>query len=244
MSRGKASAIHLLISAGIAGAMVALMLTVWYPWPLFEAAGGSGLTMILVSVDMALGPLVTLIIFKSGKKGLKFDLALIALVQLSALAYGVHVVYLARPAFLVYTIDRFNLVTAAELDPLDLAQAASPEFRSPPVDGPRYIAAVLPADPKARDRILEFALQGKDLHLFPQYYVPYEQEAQNALKRAKAVGAMLERDASGEVARYLQAAGRSQDSVRYLPLRARSAHAAATRSSCSMPPPASRSGSC
>jgi len=225
MSRWKAFAIHLLLSASIAGAMLALMLMVWYPWPLFEAAGGSGLTVILVGVDVVVGPLITLIIFKAGKKGLKFDLMIIALAQLSALAYGVHVVYIARPAYLVYNFDRFDLVTAVQLDPQDLAKATRAEFRNPPADGPLYVAAVLPADVEEQHKILDSALQGKDLHLFPQHYVPYEQEAQNALKRARTVDAALDRDSSGEVARYLESTGRSRDSVKVLPLRARNREA-------------------
>ena len=85
MSRWKASGIHLLLSAAIAVVVLTLMLMVWYPWPLFEAAGGSRLVFILVGVDVTLGPLITLVIFKSGKPGLKFDLTVIALVQLAAL---------------------------------------------------------------------------------------------------------------------------------------------------------------
>jgi hypothetical protein len=50
MSRWKASGIHLLISAAVAGALLTFMLTVWYPWPLFEAAGGSRLIFILAAV--------------------------------------------------------------------------------------------------------------------------------------------------------------------------------------------------
>lgn len=40
-----------------------------------------------------MGPLITLIIFKPGKKGLKLDLATIAVLQVAALAYGTHVVF-------------------------------------------------------------------------------------------------------------------------------------------------------
>ena len=104
----------------IAGAVLVFMLTVWYPRPLFEAAGGDRLIFILMAVDVTLGPLITLIIFKAGKRGLKFDLAVIASLQLAALVYGMHTVYLARPVYLVFTKDRFDLVSAADLDDRDL----------------------------------------------------------------------------------------------------------------------------
>ena len=96
-SRWQAAGTHLLVSIAIAVAVVALMLALWYPGPLFEAAGGTGLLYILVGVDVVLGPLLTLIVFKSGKRGMKFDLAAIGLVQAAALLYGMHVVFLARP---------------------------------------------------------------------------------------------------------------------------------------------------
>ena len=219
MSRWQASGIHLLLSIAIAVAVLTVMLMIWYPWPLFEAAGGSRLVFILVGVDVTLGPLITLIIFKSGKPGLKFDLTVIALVQLAALAYGVHTVYLARPVYLVFTIDRFDLVTAKDLDPADLAQVTRVQFKRRPLGRPRYIAALLPEDPALRNKILETSLAGKDLQMYPQYYVPYEQEALSALKRAKPVDMLIKRDADA-VQRYLKSAGRSADSVRFLPLRA------------------------
>jgi hypothetical protein len=224
MSRWKASGIHLSLSAAIAGAVLLFMLTVWYQWPLFEAAGGDHLIFILVGVDATLGPLITLIIFKTGKKGLKLDLTIIALLQFTALAYGIHTVYLARPVYLVFTFDRFDLVTAKDLDPEDLAKVTRAEFKSPPLGRPRYIAAELPRD-SDKFKILGTALQGKDLQMYPQYYVRYEQKAQDALRSAKNIDILLKR-APERVQRYLNSAGRSPESVKFLPLRAKQKDAA------------------
>lgn len=220
MSRWKASGIHLLLSCAIVGAVLVFMLSVWYRWPLFILAGGAGITLILASVDVTLGPLMTLIVFKSGKKGLKFDLTLIALVQLAALAYGIHVAFLARPVYLVFAVDRFVLVTARDLDPNDLAKAKDPRFVSLPLGRPSYIAAALPTDQKERNDLLFSALAGKDVELYPRYYVPYESLVQNALKRAREIGILMNRDARA-MERFLESAGRSPASVKFLPLRAR-----------------------
>src|SRR5262245_18456964 len=188
MSRWRASGIHLLLSCALLGALLALMVTTWYRWPLFAIAGGAGITLILAGVDVTLGPLITLIVFKSGKKGLKFDLAFIATVQLVALAYGVHVVYVARPVYIVFAVNQFNLVTPKDIDPADLAKATDPRFKVLPLGPPSYIAAVLPRDPQEQYQVLMSALRGKDVQLYPQYYVPYAEQAQGALKRAKDVG--------------------------------------------------------
>lgn len=225
MSRWKASGIHLLLSAAIATAVIASMLSLWYPGPLFEAAGGERLIFILVGVDVTLGPLITAIIFKAGKPGLKFDLAVIAMLQLSALAYGLHTVYLGRPVYLVFTKDRFDLVSAKDLDPEDLAKTKRSEFDRLPFGRPQYIAAVAPEDRDARQKLLMESLQGKDLQLHPQYYVPYELEIPNALARAQPLGLLLKRDPE-RVQRSLQSAGRAQEAVKFLPLRGKDADGA------------------
>ena len=225
MSRWKASGIHLLLSGLIVGSVLVFMVTVWYRWPLFAVAGGGGLTLILAGVDVTLGPLITLIIFKSGKKGLKFDLSVIALMQFAALAYGVHVVYLARPVYLVFAYDRFELVAAKDIDPQDLAKVTREEFKRLPLGRPGTIAAEPPRDPKVQMDIIMTALQGKDLHLYPQYYVPYAEQVQNALKHAQPVSILTQRDPEA-VQRALRSAGRSPESVKYLVLRGRSEDAA------------------
>lgn len=225
MSRWKASGIHLLLSGLIVGSVLVFMVTVWYRWPLFAVAGGGGLTLILAGVDVTLGPLITLIIFKSGKKGLKFDLSVIALMQFAALAYGVHVVYLARPVYLVFAYDRFELVAAKDIDPQDLAKVTREEFKRLPLGRPGIIAAEPPRDPQVQMDIVMTALAGKDLHLYPQYYVPYAEQVQNALKKAKPVSVLLERDPEA-VQRALRSAVRSPESVKFLVLRGRSEDAA------------------
>jgi hypothetical protein len=84
MTRWKASAIHLSICALIGLSVLAMILLLWYPEPYFEAMGGKHLLMILLGVDVVLGPFITLIIFNPKKKSLKFDLAVIALVHVSS----------------------------------------------------------------------------------------------------------------------------------------------------------------
>jgi hypothetical protein len=221
LSRWKAAGIHLALSAVVAGALVAFLLAVWYPWPLFELAGGSGLMLILVGVDVVLGPLITLIIFRAGKKGLRFDLTLIAALQLAALAYGVHAVYAVRPVYLAFTIDRFNLVTALDVDQADLERTADEQFKQLPLGRPRYVAAIMPQAPAERERILMSGLRGgKDLHQLPQYYRSYETHAREALARAKPLSKLKERNPE-VVGEFLASSGRKSESVVYLPLGAR-----------------------
>ena len=64
-SRWQAAGIHLTISATIASLSLALILGLWFPGPLFEAAGGLGLIFLLVCVDVTVGPLLTLIVSRA-----------------------------------------------------------------------------------------------------------------------------------------------------------------------------------
>lgn len=222
-SRWQAAGTHLLISVTVAAAVIALMLGIWYPGPLFEAAGGAGMLYILVGVDVILGPLLTLIVFKSGKRGMKLDLSLIGLVQIAALVYGMHIVFLARPAFIVFVKDRFELATAAELDPAELAAAKYPQFRAPGWRGPLLAATDMPGDPQERARLLDAALAGFDLHNFPRYYVPYEERVTEVLARAQTIARLrvVEPVSTKAVDKYLASSGIREEEVRALLLRTR-----------------------
>lgn len=225
LTRWHASGLHLLISAGIAAAVLTLMLLVWYPPPLFEAAGGNDLALILIGVDVVIGPLLTLIIFKPGKWGLKFDLTAIALFQLAALLYGAHIIYLARPAFVVFVKDRFEVVSAVELQPERLAAARFEQFRKPPLTGPMLVGGAWPTDQVEQQMLLDANLAGEDLHHFPKYYVPYDASRREVLAKADPLSRVrdIEPAAAKIVDEWLVSSGVREQDVLHLRLRARHA---------------------
>jgi len=186
MSRWKAAAIHLFISLAIALIIGFIFLKIWYPPPFFSAAGADELMLLLVGVDVTLGPLITLIIFRSGKPGLKFDLAFIALVQCCSLAYGLSIVLQSRPVFLVAAIDRFTLVFANQLDAAALQKGKQAEFQQLSWGGPRLVGATLPVDAqKKSDLLFSSASTHEDIEHMPEFYVPYEQQTQAIIEHAR-----------------------------------------------------------
>ncbi len=114
MNRWKASGLHFLISLVIFCVLLAIILVVWYPGLLFELNGGWEGLRIVIGVDLVLGPLLTLIVFKVGKPSLKFDLAAIAVFQAVCLLGGVWVVYQERPVVLVFEFDSIYSLSARE----------------------------------------------------------------------------------------------------------------------------------
>jgi len=111
----KAAFIHLLISTGLVIASYLIITEIWYPAPFFKATDVSQIFILILIVDLVLGPLLTFVVYKKNKKTLIMDLSVIALLQLSALAYGLYSVYEARPVWIAYIVDRFELVQANEL---------------------------------------------------------------------------------------------------------------------------------
>jgi hypothetical protein len=222
VTRWQASAVHLLLSAAIALAFLALLLFVWYPGPLFEAAGGRDLLMILMGVDIVAGPLITLIVFRWDKPRLKLDLAVIGAVQLAALLYGAHIMFLARPAFIVFVKDQFQVATAIDLDPAEMQKAKDPKFRSAPLTGPILAYAQTPTDVAEQQRLFKEAFSGRDLENFPQHFVPYAARAQDALAKSWTIAQLREKEplVGKIVDEYLARSGTKEADVRFLRMRA------------------------
>src|SRR5918993_3549413 len=105
-ARGRAAGIHFGISLAVALVAGLLVFALWYPYPYREISGGRDLFLLVVAVDVVLGPLITFAIFNRAKgwPHLRRDLAVVALLQLAGLGYGLWTVHLARPVHLVFEL--------------------------------------------------------------------------------------------------------------------------------------------
>jgi hypothetical protein len=191
MSRWKAFAIHLGISVAIGATVFALLFFLWYPGPMFTLTGGQKLTLLLIGVDVAIGPLLTLAVFKSGKPGLKFDLCVIALLQATALSYGLAVSLIGRPAFTVFDGRQFIVVHANAIDPD--RRSDKPEYQ-PGFGGPRLVALKLPTGYEA-PQLIEESMAGHPLERMSKYYVPYDERIVEAAQAATDIAELHPRDA-------------------------------------------------
>jgi hypothetical protein len=216
-SRWKASGIHLMFSIFIAFAVVAVMLLLWYPSPYFEAMGGGGLLMLVTSVDVVLGPLITLIIFNTQKKSLKFDLMCIAIVQLAALAYGVSTMFNARPVFTVFDKDRFQVIIGADISETESAKVTNQAFKALSLTGPVIAAIEPPTDFNEIQRIL---ISGVESRAFTQYYVDYGKQAKKAGAASKTLSQVQKVNQTGAEKLKVFLAGNKLDEskVGFLPL--------------------------
>lgn len=168
--RFRASLIHLSASALLALLALGLVFCVWYPAPLHLGVGVSTIVLVLIGVDVVIGPLLTFVVYRVGKKSLRFDLATIVVLQLGAFIYGMSTIATGRPAWLVYNADRFDLVQAHELDDTRLDRIP-PEYRGVSWGGPRWVSAQPPADTEERNKLtFESVFAGVDLPQRPDLY--------------------------------------------------------------------------
>lgn len=225
LSRWQASGIRLLISAAIAAVALFVMLRIWYPPPLFTAEGGSDILLILIGVDVVIGPLITLVIFRSGKPGLRFDLTVIALLQAGAMLYGTHVMFVARPVYIAFMDGQFETVRANDLDPANVARAARPEFRSVPLTGPQFVAVELPKDMNVLKELIAEAQKGGEVaqHM-PRFYVPYSGYRAQAVAKSRPLEDLRKYDKSmsERIDRAIGGTGRSASDLAFIPLQTRS----------------------
>ncbi len=185
-SRFRAAGIHLLISLAVAGVAAWLVFGLWYPYPYREISGGRELFFIVMAVDVIMGPLLTLSVFNRNKppRELRRDLAVIGVLQMAALAYGLWTVSVARPVHLVFELDRFRVVHAIEVDPAELLQA-SPEMRQLPWTGATPVSLRPFRSSQEKSDMTLAAVSGLSLGARPVLWQSYEQARPEILRASK-----------------------------------------------------------
>ncbi|KZY28646.1 MULTISPECIES: hypothetical protein [unclassified Oleiphilus] len=135
MTKPIAFLIHFLISLAIVSIVYFFIRFQIYPDFYFKIQGISEIILILFAVDVILGPLLTFVVYKKGKKSLKFDLSVIALFQIAALVYGFQTIYKERPLSALLVNNSFEIQTASNydmtaVDPniIDTSLASAPKF--------------------------------------------------------------------------------------------------------------------
>ena len=215
------------ISLGLAALAATLVFVVWYPYPYREISGGRSLFGMVVAIDVIMGPLLTLVIFNRSKpiSELRRDLAIIGMLQLAALGYGLWTVALARPVHLVFEIDRFRAVHAFEVEMPSLKQAPA-QWQQLPLTGPTLLSV---RDFKNADEnfaMTNAAFAGTQIGAQPRMWQDYEKSKSQILARARPLEDLKKRF-PGQMADIDQALksvspkDRPAASVGYIPLNSR-----------------------
>lgn len=225
--RARAAGIHFGLSALVAAIAAVLVFAVWYPYPYRELSGGRELFLLVVSVDVVLGPLITLAVFdrRKSNRQLAADLLVVAALQLSALGYGLWTVFVARPVHLVFEIDRLRVVHAADV-PDELLGQTPAGIEPLPLAGPTLLAVRPFRDAAEQFDATVAALGGVDLGARPDLWQPYAAARERVLAAARPATQLASRwpSQARDIEAVLAKAGRQTGAVRYLPVAGRKSY--------------------
>lgn len=221
-ARLKAAAYHLAISVAVVAIVAGVVFGLWFPGPFSDMVHGKQLFLLVLVCDFTLGPLISLVIYNQLKPRAELvrDYVIVAVLQVAALIYGVLVVADTRPIYVVFVADRLEVVTASELDEVDMTQAENPLYRTRSWSGPQLVSVERPTSPEERSKILFSALDGKDIQLMPKYYRPYLQALHQIRERSLPIANLVaHKPGSATLIKFaVRDIGRDESKLRWLPV--------------------------
>ncbi len=190
--RLKAFGYHLALSLLIALISLYLVFELWYVSPLAKAVGVTYVFIMMLVIDAILGPLLTLIIAKQGKKSLKFDLAVIIILQLSAYFYGMYNIAHSRPVYIAFDTLRFEVIQANEIPKTSLEQAQAP-YQHLGWGAPTYVAVAAVKNDKERStRLFQELETGIAPSKQPHLYEPLDKQWSVINDKAKPISKLYQ----------------------------------------------------
>jgi CRISPR/Cas system CSM-associated protein Csm2 small subunit len=180
-NRFHAFGIHIFISALIFIVLAIIITYLWYPGFLFKTDGGWNGIRLIAGIDFIIGPTLTLIIYKIGKKGLKFDLIIIGFIQLSCLGFGTWTVYQQRPIAVMYSNGEFLAKSQALLDLFNIDRN---KIYALDTKVPAWIYIELPEDKDEKSKTLASQLYKGPIYTHIQRYASYKENLQRVFKEA------------------------------------------------------------
>ena len=218
-----AGTIHLAISLSVAALAAWLVFAIWYPSPYSELSGGRELFLLVIAVDVVIGPLITLVIFNrtKTKRHLVMDFTAVGLLQVAALAYGLWTVFVARPVHLVFEYSRMAVVHAIDIEPSTLTQAP-PGFQQLPVGGPTLLS-LRPLQGSETVESVMLATNGIPQAAQPALWQPYDAARADILRESHPAEQLAQRfpAQADAIARAIARTGRPLQALRTLPLLSR-----------------------
>jgi len=179
--RFKAFAAHVGLSACVLALVLGGLFLGWYRWPGWYVTGFLHVSGILLAVDVTMGPLFTLLIANPRKprKVLARDIAVIAVLQVVALLYGVSTLWGGRPLYYAYSTRELETVAAVQIPPseAELGRQQNPDLAPHWYSLPRWVWAPMTKGPiqPAHMASAEGAAGRTDVTQMPRLYRPLSQ---------------------------------------------------------------------
>ncbi|MDH3337539.1 MAG: hypothetical protein OER22_05410 [Gammaproteobacteria bacterium] len=218
--------LRLAATVGLLLLVYALVRLLWYPGAYFTISGVTRLLLILVAVVLVIGPGLSALVYRPGKKGLVMDLGLLAVLEVVAVSLAVSQIHAQRPFYAVFAVDRFESVSRSEID---TTQITGITLQTRPGHEPRLVYAERPSDGARLDKLIDETLfEGKpDIDRRPEFWRPFPVGIPVLKAAASPLGSLLNGDTERavEVRHWLSGTGRNASDYLYLPMRGKNADA-------------------
>ena len=181
---------HLAISFFIALIVIGVVFFLWYPAPLAKAVGVTNIFLMMLAIDVIIGPALGLLVYKEGKKTLKMDLTVIIVIQLAALCYGVYSIAQGRPVWIVQNGERFELIRNNDINEehIDTAKA---QYQTPSWFRPQFVAVNAGNTVEERNKnLFQAVTTGISNAMRPELYQAIEMNKQQIQKNAHQLEAL------------------------------------------------------
>lgn len=219
-----AALLHFIFSVILVLMLALIVFFVWYPYPYRDISGGKDIFLILMFVDVILGPFCTLIIFsdKKSTRELMFDLGVLGFVQITALLYGLWSVYQAKPLHIVFEYSLFRVVHVNEI-PQSLMKKIPEEFTGHLFQRPTVLSLRPFRNADEQFMAISQTVDGVSLSAQPGLWQAYELARPQILKFSKPLAMLRSRlpKESNEIDRLLNEIGRDEFGLVYVPLASR-----------------------
>jgi hypothetical protein len=226
--RLKLFSLHLLSSATVLTLILGSLYLGWYRWPGWYLTDVTRVIVVLVCVDVVLGPTLTFIIAnqKKSRRELTRDIGIIVAVQLCALTFGSVQLWNGRPLYYAFSENVLQLVQAYDIDPSEakFGREQNPGLAPHWYSLPRWIWAPLPQDPDERKKIFGAAISGgDDVISMPRYFKRWEEGLPSLRGQLKKVDnvAYFAKSEKKKLKNKMRAAGMADDQSDTIPLTGR-----------------------
>jgi hypothetical protein len=226
--RLKAFSLHLLSSATVLTLILGCLYFGWYRWPGWYLTDVTRVVLVMVCVDVVLGPTLTLIIAnqKKSRRELARDIGIIVAIQLGALGYGSVSLWNGRPMYYAFSESVLQLVQAYDIDANEakLGREQNPTLAPHWYSLPRWVWAPLPQDADERGKIVSAAVSGgDDVISMPRYFKPWKEGVPSLRSQLKKVDdvAYFAKSEKKKLKDKMKAAGMADDQLNTMPLTGR-----------------------
>lgn len=217
---------RLALSAVLLLMVLAVIRLLWYPGAHFAISGVSSQLWILAAIVIVIGPILSTLVFRPGKKGLRMDLWILGGIEVAAIVIAMAVLFQRQPYFMVFAVDRFEAVPRHEVVDFELAKQ---RFGGRPGHEPRLVHAALPEDSKRmQDLIDETVFMGMpDIDRRPEFWSAYPTGVVLVKMAARPLEELVgkRQGRAGALTGWLERSGRPVQAFRFLPLRGKNSDA-------------------